>query len=69
MKHADRSAYSDVEVQDLEVMLLEGKLREANRQLVQASYGVYLSVNADGTVDWSARPTMTAPHVGRSRMA
>jgi len=36
MKHAGRSASSDVEVQDLEVMLLEGKLREANRQLVQA---------------------------------
>ncbi len=31
MKHAGRSASSDVEVQDLEVMLLEGKLREANR--------------------------------------
>jgi len=36
MKHADRSAYSDVEVQDLEVMLLHGKLREANRRLVRA---------------------------------
>ncbi len=85
MRHANGSAYStDVEVQDLEVMLLEGKLREANRELVQAfdqneklagklsearehiaslkeevdklcappsSYGVYLSVNADGTVN------------------
>jgi proteasome-associated ATPase len=84
MKHADRSAYSDVEVQDLEVMYLQGKLREANGQLVQAfnqneklvsrlsearehitslreeveklcappsTYGVYLSVNTDGTVN------------------
>ena len=34
LKHPDRSAYSDVEVQDPEVMLLEGKLREANCQLV-----------------------------------
>jgi hypothetical protein len=34
MKHPDRSAYSDIEVQDLEVRLLEGKLRGANCQLV-----------------------------------
>src|SRR3977135_2452766 len=84
MKHADRIAYSDIEVQDLEVMYLQGKLREANGQLVQAfnqneklvsrlsearehitslreeveklcappsTYGVYLSVNTDGTVN------------------
>lgn len=31
---SDRSAYSAVEVQDLDVMLLEGKLRDANCQLV-----------------------------------
>jgi len=84
MRHIDRIADADVQIQDLEVMLLEGKLREANGQLVQAfnenermvsrlselrehiaslkeevgklcappsTYGVYLSGNADGTVN------------------
>jgi proteasome-associated ATPase len=82
MKHFDGAV--DVQAEDLEVMFLEGKLREANRQLVQAfnqneklvnalyeareqitalkeevdklcappsTYGVYLSVNEDGTVN------------------
>ena len=82
MKHFDGAV--DVQAEDLKVMFLEGKLREANRQLVQAfdqneklvnalyeareqitalkeevdklcappsTYGVYLSVNEDGTVN------------------
>ena len=84
MKQVDRIADSDVHVQDLDTMILEGKLRDANRQLLQAfnhneklanalsdacdqimslkeevdklcappsTYGVYLSVNEDGTVN------------------
>ena len=84
MKQVDRIAESDVHVQDLDAMILEGKLRDANRQLLQAfkhneklanalsdacdqvlslrkevdklcappfTYGVYLSVNEDGTVN------------------
>ena len=83
MKH-NRDAPSDVELEDLEVMFLEGKLREAHQELAQAfdkneklvrrlsearehitslreevdklcapplTYGAYLSVNADGTVN------------------
>jgi chromosome segregation ATPase len=34
MKHVDRTV--DIQVGDLEVMLLEGKLREANGQLAEA---------------------------------
>src|SRR6266566_6071201 len=82
MKHVDRTV--DIQVEDLEVMFLEGKLREANGQLAEAfnqnerlvnrlseareqiaslkeevdklcappsTYGVYLSVNEDGTVN------------------
>jgi proteasome-associated ATPase len=82
MKYVDRTI--DVQVEDLEVMFLDGKLREANGQLADAvnqnaklvnrlaeareqiaslkdevdklcappsSYGVYLSGNADGTVN------------------
>jgi hypothetical protein len=48
MKHADRGAYSDVEVQDLEVILLEGRLREANRQLVSREWSSEMRV-------WSAQ--------------
>jgi proteasome-associated ATPase len=84
MKQVDRIADFDVHVQDLDTMILEGKLRDANRQLLQAfnhneklanalsdacdqimslkeevdklcappsTYGVYLSVNEDGTVN------------------
>ena len=84
MKQVDRIADSDVHVQDLDTMILEGELRDANRQLLQAfkhneklanalsdacdqilslnekvdklsappsTYGVYLSVNEDGTVN------------------
>jgi proteasome-associated ATPase len=82
MKHFDGT--TDVQAEDLEVMFLEGKLREANGQLAEAfnqneklvnrlfeardqiaslqeevdklcappsTYGVYLSVNEDGTVN------------------
>ncbi len=82
MKYVDRTI--DVQVEDLEVMFLDGKLREANGHLAEAfnqnaklvnrlaearaqiaslkdevdklcappsSYGVYLSGNADGTVN------------------
>ncbi len=82
MKHFDGA--TDVQAEDLEVMFLEGKLREANGQLAEAfnqneklvnrlfeardqiaslqeevdklcappsTYGVYLSVNEDGTVN------------------
>jgi proteasome-associated ATPase len=82
MKHFDGT--TDVRAEDLEVMFLEGKLREANGQLAEAfnqneklvnrlfeardqiaslqeevdklcappsTYGVYLSVNEDGTVN------------------
>src|SRR5713101_3348457 len=82
MEHVDRTV--DIQVEDLEVMFLEGKLREANGQLAEAfnqneklvntlyeareqitslkeevdklcappsTYGVYLSVNEDGTVN------------------
>jgi proteasome-associated ATPase len=84
MKQVDQIADRDVPAQDLDAMFLEGKLREANRQLLQAfkhneklanaladacdqvlslkqeveklcappfTYGVYLSVNEDGTVN------------------
>ena len=84
MKQIDRIADCDVHLQDLDAMILEGKLRDANRQLLQAfnrnenlanalsdacdhimslkkevdklcappsTYGVYLSVNEDGTVN------------------
>jgi proteasome-associated ATPase len=84
MRQVDRIADSDVHVQDLDTMILDGKLRDANRQLLQAfnhneklanalsdacdqimslkeevdklcappsTYGVYLSVNEDGTVN------------------
>jgi proteasome-associated ATPase len=84
MKQVDRIADCDVLLQDLDAMMLEGKLRDANRQLLQAfnrnekladalsdaydqivslkkevdklcappsTYGVYLSVNEDGTVN------------------
>ena len=36
MKQVDQIADRDVHVQDLDAMILEGKLREANRQLLQA---------------------------------
>src|SRR6266851_7309065 len=82
MKHVDRTV--DIQVEDLEVMFLEGKLLEANGQLAEvfnqneklvnrlseardqiaslqeevdklcappSTYGVYLSVNEDGTVN------------------
>src|ERR1051325_2151715 len=82
MKQVDRTV--DIRVEDLEVMFLEGKLREANGQLAEAfnqneklvnrlseareqisslkeevdklcappsSYGVFLSLNEDGTVN------------------
>jgi proteasome-associated ATPase len=84
MKQVDRITDCDVLLQDLDAMMLEGKLRDANRQLLQAfnrnekladalsdaydqivslkeevdklcappsTYGVYLSVNEDGTVN------------------
>ena len=84
MKQVDRIADCDLHVQDLDAMILEGKLRDANRQLLHAvnhnekladalsdacdqvlslkneveklcappfTYGVYLSVNEDGTVN------------------
>jgi len=82
MEHVDRTV--DVQGEDLEIMFLEGKLREANGELAEAfnrnaklinrlseardeitslkeevdklcappsTYGVYLSVNEDGTVN------------------
>jgi hypothetical protein len=36
MKQVDRIADCDVLLQDLDAMILEGKLRDANRQLLQA---------------------------------
>jgi hypothetical protein len=36
MKQIDRIADCDVHVQDLDAMILEGKLRDANRQILQA---------------------------------
>src|SRR6185295_3819242 len=84
MKQVDRIADCDLHGQDLDAMILEGKLRDANRQLLHAvnhneklanalsnacdqvrslkneveklcappfTYGVYLSVNEDGTVN------------------
>src|SRR5262245_19784796 len=84
MTQVDQIADRSLPGEDLEAMILEGKLREANRQLMQAfnkneklasalsdacdqivslkdevdklsappsTYGVYLSVNEDGTVN------------------
>jgi hypothetical protein len=36
MTRVDTAAHADVQLRDLEVMFLKGKLTQANRQLVQA---------------------------------